>query len=274
MTKKLTKAEALNRLQASLDTIDAIQELMPQSNRSPKFFLWHRDTRIAISHIFGSNSAEAKEFPPESRFKFPWFDTPTENERQDYYQRALAKVAPLLESMIAQIRDYWPDDNDGATHTNHSRVEPSETKNSVFVVHGRDEGTKEAMARFLENLGLVAVVLHEQPNQGRTIIEKFEEYAQTGFAVVLLTPDDLGAPGNDNNDLKPRARQNVIFEFGYFIAKLGRKRVCALVKENVEWPSDYDGVLHIKLDDANGWKLELARELKGVGFEIDLNRAK
>ena len=90
----------------------------------------------------------------------------------------------------------------------------------VFVIHGRDEGIKSTVARFLEKLGLEAIVLHEQANAGRTVIEKFEDFARVGFAVVLLTPDDRGGLQNDGADFKPRARQNVIFELGYFIGKL------------------------------------------------------
>ena len=116
-----------------------------------------------------------------------------------------------------------------------------------------------------KTLGLEPVILHEQANLGRTIIEKFEDHAHVGFAVALLTPDDAGSLQGEENSSKPRARQNVIFEFGYFIGKLGRERVCALVKGDVEKPSDYDGVLYISLNDPNDWKIELIKELKAAG---------
>src|SRR6516165_635262 len=87
----------------------------------------------------------------------------------------------------------------------------------VFVVHGHDEGAREGVARFLEKIGLTAIVLAEQPNRGRTIIEKFVDCArEVGFAVVVLTPDDLGGVATDEAQ-KSRARQNVIFELGYFV---------------------------------------------------------
>lgn len=148
----------------------------------------------------------------------------------------------------------------------------------VFVVHGHDEAAKETVARFMEKLGLRTIILHEQPNRGRAIIEKFEEYSNVGFAVVLLTPDDLGRPRNEAGDGRPRARQNVIFELGYFIGKLGRSKVCALYKEGVEVPgveipSDYLGVLYLPMDSGGGWRLLLAREMKDAGFQIDLNKA-
>ena len=89
----------------------------------------------------------------------------------------------------------------------------------------------------------------------------------------MLTPDDAGSlQGNEEHNLKPRARQNVVFEFGYFIGKLGRRRVCALVKGDVEKPSDYDGVLYISLNDSGGWEMRLIKELKTAGFEVDANK--
>ena len=140
------------------------------------------------------------------------------------------------------------------------------------MVHGHDETIREKVAGFLRKLDLEPIVLHEQPNIGRTIIEKFVDYADVGFAVILLTPDDVGAVKNKENDLKPRARQNVIFELGYFVGILGRNKVCALKEKNVETPSDYDGVVYTDLDAAGAWKMEVVRELKGAGFEIDANR--
>jgi predicted nucleotide-binding protein len=142
----------------------------------------------------------------------------------------------------------------------------------VFLVHGRDEAVKFAVARFLEKLGLEPVILHEQPNKGQTVIEKFEANSDVRFAVVLLTPDDEGR-ATTGKDLKPRARQNVILELGYFIGKLRRARVCALYKEGVDLPSDIHGVIYVPYDGAGGWCLELAKELKAAGIDVDLNRA-
>jgi predicted nucleotide-binding protein len=142
----------------------------------------------------------------------------------------------------------------------------------VFVVHGHDDAAKQGLARFLEQIGLEAVILHEQPNRGRTIIEKFEECAdQVGFAVVLLTPDDLGAAKVDTNQ-NARVRQNVVFELGYFVGKLGRGKTCLLRKGDVEMPSDLFGVIYTDLDLHDGWKMKLVKEMKGAGFVIDANK--
>jgi predicted nucleotide-binding protein len=140
----------------------------------------------------------------------------------------------------------------------------------VFVVHGRDEGPREAVARFLERLGFEPVILHEQANQGRTVIEKVEAHSDVGFAVVLLTPDDEGNLKGEAP--QPRARQNVLLELGYFIGKLTRKRVCTLKVGELEIPSDWRGVVDEPYDANGAWKQTLARELKAVGYEIDWNK--
>jgi predicted nucleotide-binding protein len=138
----------------------------------------------------------------------------------------------------------------------------------VFVIHGHSKGPKEAVARFLENLGLQPIVLHEKPNKGRTIIEKFEQNAKdVGFAIALLTGDDVGKAKKDRKQ-KSRPRQNVVFEFGFFIGKLGRKHVCGLRDKDVEVPSDYDGILYIPLDEEDHWKRLLARELRSAGYRL------
>jgi predicted nucleotide-binding protein len=142
----------------------------------------------------------------------------------------------------------------------------------IFVVHGHDESSKESAARFVEKIGLTAIILHERPNAGRTIIEKFEDYSNVGFTIVLLTPDDVGAPKDKPNETEFRARQNVILELGYFMGKLGRGRVCALYKEGVEIPSDYQGVLYIPMDPAGVWKMQLAKEIMNAGIEVDLKK--
>ena len=130
----------------------------------------------------------------------------------------------------------------------------------VFIVHGRDNGAKHEVARFLERLGIEPVILHERPNKGRTLISKFqEESADIRFAVVLMTPDDVG--GVVGGTQQPRARQNVIFELGFFLGQLGADRVCALFSGNIERPSDFEGVVYVEYGTNTAWKTDLAREL-------------
>lgn len=141
----------------------------------------------------------------------------------------------------------------------------------VFIVHGHDNLSKETVARHLSKLKLDPIILHEQVNQGKTIIEKFEANSDVCFAVVLITPDDVGYPTNNPNKFKSRARQNVILELGFFMGKLGRNKVCVLHKGDVEFPSDYSGIVYIPLDEAGAWKFLVAREMKSAGLDIDLN---
>jgi len=154
-----------------------------------------------------------------------------------------------------------------------ARREHSVSTKRAFVVHGHDEAAREGVARFLEKLGLEPIILHEQPSGGRTVIEKLEHHGDVGFAVVLLTPDDVGAAASASADLRPRARQNVVLELGYFAGRLGRAKVCALHKGALELPSDVIGVVYVPLDSSGAWRLLLAKELREAGFDIDLNAA-
>jgi len=141
----------------------------------------------------------------------------------------------------------------------------------VFIVHGHDDAARQTVCRFVERLGLEAIILHEQLNQGQTIIEKFERYSDVGFAIAILSPDDLGR-SKQAKKLNTRARQNVILELGYFIGKLGRNRVCSLKTGDVEIPSDILGVIWQDMDNVGAWQLRVAREMQAAGYNIDLNR--
>ena len=148
-----------------------------------------------------------------------------------------------------------------------------ENAKKVFVVHGHNDSLKLATARLLEKLDLEPVILHEQPNKGRTIIEKFLDYSDVAFALVLLTPDDKGGLARASSDVfRPRARQNVILELGFFVGRLGRERVVAIYQEGVEIPSDYSGVLFIPFDQSGVWQYHAAKEMKAAGLKIDLNK--
>lgn len=138
----------------------------------------------------------------------------------------------------------------------------------VFVVHGHDGELKSSVARLLERQGIEPIILMEQANLGATIIEKFERYSEVGAAICLFTKDD-NATSDSDAEAKPRARQNVVFEAGYFIGKLGRERVSVIAEAGVEMPSDLNGILSI---DREQWEVDLLKELKAMGFDIDMNR--
>lgn len=262
------KARAKNLLQRHMDSIQALHQ---SSVDSQEFTKWRRDTRVAIENIFGQNSNNDKDF---NNIKYTPLAVFLSEEVSSIYRNAyingLEQAEAILQSMIGEIEEYWPDDDQAQNPAPTTQIQKQTSTNQVFIIHGRDIGTRELIARFLESLGLEPVILQEQPDRSRTLIEKFEDYAQVDFAIALFTPDDFG--GLEGDDPQSRARQNVVFEFGYFIGKYGRERVQPLVKGNIEIPSDYSGVVNIPIDDSGGWKVPLARELKSAGFDVDANR--
>jgi len=135
------------------------------------------------------------------------------------------------------------------------------TRKQIFIVHGRDKTPALQLARIVEKrYPLDAVILEEEPHRGRTLIEKLEDYSNVNYVFITLTPDDIGALRGE--PLKERARQNVIFELGQFIGKIGRGNVCLLIKGGIEIPSDLSGVGYYRFHNSvRELFLEIEREL-------------
>jgi len=229
------------------------------------------EVRETIRDVFGPRSPEFRDFEHFGIDKGGSFIGGSDGEYQKCFLDGIPPALELLQGLISRLEERKEDLRPPSTTT--TTVGSNATSRKVFVVHGRDDAAKEAAARFLGQLDLEPIILHEQPNGGRTIIEKFERYADVAFAVVLLTPDDLGASKDAPKEGKSRARQNVIFELGFFIGRLGRSRVCALHKGDTEILSDYQGVVYVAMDVGGGWKLALAREIREAGIAVDLNKA-
>ncbi|MGA2914245.1 MAG: nucleotide-binding protein [Methanoregula sp.] len=148
----------------------------------------------------------------------------------------------------------------------------------IFIVHGHDEELKEKVARLITNAGLNPIILHEQPNKGRSILQKLRDHSEdAGYAIVLFTPDDVGCSQEefekDTPDFSTRARQNVILELGYFLGLLEDRLVCVIHKDVEEMPTDYKGIVYIKYDKGKEWKTDLLKELDEIGYEIDYKNA-
>jgi predicted nucleotide-binding protein len=199
------------------------------------------------------DGATAKEFSEMSGYSESWWI-------------ARGQQVGMLEGIAA----FRSDSSGQPDSAGSSAPAPIVASKRVFLVHGHDSDAKQTVARFLERLGLEPIILHEQANEGRTVIEKIEAFSEVGFAVVLLTPDDVGAAKDDAANVKQRARQNVVLELGYFLGKLRRNRVCALYKTGVEIPSDYQGVLYTELDAKGAWRTSLAQELSNARLPIKL----
>jgi predicted nucleotide-binding protein len=175
----------------------------------------------------------------------------------------------FIDSLILDVQN---DEYEASVQTVLKSSQEMQTiSNRVFIVHGHNDLIKTKVARFVERLGYEAVILHEQASKGMTIIEKIEANTDVGFAIVLYTPDDKGNSNNEaiSGNLNDRARQNVVFEHGYLVAKLTRARVVPLVSGKVELPSDISGIVYV--DDTN-WQIDIAKEMKSVGYSIDFNK--
>ncbi|ABD79977.1 nucleotide-binding protein containing TIR -like protein domain-like protein [Saccharophagus degradans 2-40] len=198
---------------------------------------------------------------------------PSPLQRIKMFKDGIGKQITSLESILERL-ELIPEPSSTASFSQKATKTSSGDLSSVFIVHGHDDAAKVTVARFVEKLGLKAIILHEQPDKGQTIIEKFESNASNvGFAIVLLTPDDIASSKATPEDTMPRARQNVVLELGYFCGSLGRDKVCVLYKDEVEIPSDYLGVIYMPFGSGDSWHFKLAREMKSAGLDIDLNSA-
>jgi len=272
---KIDPSDAVEKLNALLNKIPQLSGHHP----GPEFNAWNSEVKIALKKLYGEKSEEF------ARFETIWF-TPglyyegqPEREHVDALNRGLEEARLFLTSR----REDW---EKGASVTVKFSEEMGKTKRSgkdVFVVHGHNHGVKETVARFLTKLGLNPIILHEQPDQGRTLIEKFEKYAGVSFAIAIFSGDDFGISKQEisqistdrtlQQSMRPRARQNVVFEFGYLMGALGRGNVLAIIERGVETMSDYAGVLYIPFDMDDAWRLKLVKELKAACLEVDANAA-
>ena len=232
---------------------------------------WSEYNKQLLSRLFTDSSMADRcwLFHDHTSSINPWL--PSERTVEEEFLELVTNYRKLMDGHINDlegIRDELPLIPE--PHSAASSEQVATTGSEVFIVHGHDHGAKDTIAREVENLGLTAVILHEQPNRGRTIIEKLEELAKSAsFAIVLLTPDDLGALKDRIDDTpNPRARQNVVFELGYFIGKLGRKRVCPIYKGEIESPSDIDGIVYVHMDEGGAWRQDLTQEMESAGLPI------
>lgn len=266
-------ARAMDRLHRRLSELKALN--LTEPNYVSKAEIALDNARSTVSDVFGEHSDESSAFwaaliQVDSEITLSPFDDRYDREAQDRDRAAVRvqEATERLDSLMGIIHEKTVTKGVSSFAT----AAPPLSRR-VFLVHGRNEEIKQAVARVLERLKLEPIILHEQPDRNRTIIEKFEEQgADVGFAVILMTGDDRGGPKEASPErYQVRARQNVLLEMGFFLGRLTRMRVCVLYESGVEMPSDYSGVLYKKLDDAGGWKLELAREIKAAGIDIDFN---
>lgn len=274
---KLTvpRAEAAQKIKDRIEEGYDIRNLAIQSDKDLKrarseLTKWHVYNKALLAKLF-DNPSLVEEYQNIGVVGLFIWDSPTFKEMVQSFQQEMDGYITRLEAILGKLG--LIDEQSETLASQDSSEQNLSTSREIFVVHGHDEAAREAVARVLERLGLKPIILLEKPNAGLiTIIEKLEQHAaNVDFAVVLLTPDDFGGPKEKLDEQKLQARENVIFEFGYFTGKLGRKKVYALYKEGVYFPSDVRGIWFEPMDAGGAWKYKLAQEINQAGIKVDSN---
>lgn len=249
-----------NKLKSIVEEIDSLIDQQVSAG-SPAFQAWKVKTERFLLSEYGNDSYEYKQFR-HYHFSLSIYTSGTpQSEFVAACQRDLLRVK-------AVFSEYLKDMDSCETTENTCQVPDDYTK--VFIVHGHNGELRESIARMLEKQGIKPIILFEQPNQGATIIEKLETNNDSGAAICLFTADDVGSDKDKvDKGLMNRARQNVVFETGLFIGKLGRNRVVIIADKTIEMPSDLQGVVYT---DKNNWTLDVLKELKAIGYSIDYNK--
>ena len=247
--------------------IDEIDNLISHHvcSSAPAFEAWHTKAERFLIKKYGKGSLEHQKFLDTYFAPLVWYG---EDEEQDI-RDSIKWCADGLRSCKAVFETYLEDiaeESQSATNVKCTSKQGNMAK--IFIVHGHDGELKQSVARIIEKQGLKAIILSEQANKGRTIIEKFEDYSDVGGAICLFTADDYGRAKNDTTD-NIRARQNVVLETGYFMGKLGRENVVLLADKGIEMPSDLSGVVYT---DTTSWQFDLLKELSAIGYKVDLNK--
>lgn len=231
---------------------------------TPEWFAW-RTRVVNVIRTLTDDSSPASKLTEKAR------GISTKGNYPDKFEELKALLLKALQLCLEAVED----DSYGELRKAASTADSAALSNKVFVVHGHDVTLKVDVERFIHEVGLEPVVLHRQADHGKTLIEKFEHYSDVGYAFILLTPDDIAYPQSQQNlpeekrAFELRARQNVIFEFGFFVGRLGRSRVCCLYKGGVILPSDLNGLVYKKIEGSlDEQAYSIIKELKAVGYGI------
>jgi predicted nucleotide-binding protein len=263
LRRRIVDLEAYDPLTVKLPSTEDIVELENEISKS-------------LVLAFGSETPKHHQYPSAAQLRERTSEIRYEPALRKKLTENRARSISLLNRAVKWLEDEVNDAQSSLSYTaSTTPIGPGlpmrRDLDKVFIVHGHDGAAKAEVARFIEGLDFKAIILHERRSMGRPLISKFcEEAAEADFAVVLMTPDDLGRAVRET-EMKSRARQNVVFELGFFVGKLGAARVVGMVKGDIEIPSDYLGVVYISLDEED-WQVRLGRELEAAGFTIDWNK--
>lgn len=227
---------------------------------------WRTATEVTLRTVMGADSPLLADFHKVRYTPQVWVSG---MDMSGYRPAGVKRIVAILEAAKSELA--LREELEQVVQSEESPAEKAVAAEHgrVFIVHGHDEARKHELLRVLQDVtGTRPIILHEQPSGGRSILEKLEAYAASaGFAVALLTADDVGR--STDGDDAPRARQNVVFEAGYFAGRLGRARVVLLHEAAVELPSDLHGVVYVPLDLAGAWKMKLVHEMASASIAVD-----
>jgi predicted nucleotide-binding protein len=262
------KSKLLNRINIGKEIFDkTITNVAELEDHTQEYYKWDSYNSELLKNSFNNENNNYKHTYDQVNWSmFGGSNLP--NERLADLKKDIKNKYNYLEELVDQIELIKSEvEKEEQVKTKET---PTPTGPQIFIVHGHNVEILQKVARTLEKLKLKPIILHEQPNSGQTIIEKFEAHSNVGFAIVLLTDDDEGK-SKVELDLQKRARQNVIMEMGFFIGKLGRSRVLPLYSKSVELPSDIHGLLYTPIDDSDSWMFKIAKELNAAGYSVDVN---
>ena len=247
------------KIKGIIDEVDVLIEKQISSSDAD-FQAWKTKAERFLIKKFGKDSLEYTKFEKTHFSLTVFYSGIPDSEFVEACRRGLETTKAVFLTYLEEIEVEKVDTTPLKVY--------NPTYEKVFIVHGHDGELKEAVARIIEKQGINAIILSEQANKGRTIIEKFEDYSDVGGAICLFTADDYGRAKTDETD-NTRARQNVVLETGYFMGKLGRDHVVLLADQNIEMPSDLSGVVYT---DTTKWEIDLLKELKEMGYTVDFNK--
>lgn len=273
MKGKVSKQKALDTLEKRISELDAIPLKVYKTDDTSEFNTWKTITYSSLQNIF--NDLKYIDFNKIRYSLMAYSMTTPEHKFVEAHNNGRKQAKSLLEAYIKEIKEFWEDDTiEEVQQLKQIIKQPilqksiKEKSKDIFIVHGHDDGLIAKVQLFLKKIGLNGIILHEQANLGKVILEKLEHYTNVDFAIVLYTPCDLGKAKNDEI-LNSRARQNVVFEHGYLMGKLGRENVTFLVDGEIETPGDISGAVYSSV--SNHWQFEILKELKAVGYNVDAN---
>jgi predicted nucleotide-binding protein len=272
---------------------------------------WNLSTQEILTKAFGSNSGYIDSIiHPGDHKPYPAYEPESSLEKQR--RKNLQMALTLLKGCMEHLQNYHPEAPDSSPSVQKEIQEPGEKpkitvdlvvvekkkeptpeekKDSqpevskkekimektsipkVFVITGKDEKKKAAVASFLANLGVEPVIPQEDNGYKTNLVEKLGKNSEVAFAIILLVGDEVGYPKEKPEESRPRANQKVIFELGFMMGRLPQNQVCALYEEGLDLPAEYQGNVFIPFDGGGLWKLLTARAMKMAHLDIDMNKA-